>query len=263
MLYTLAGLMLAIVMFCMMLLMVKLGHQLGSKKPVSSALGVTEGAVFTLMALLIAFTFSNASQRFDQRKMMIVEEANAIGTAHLRLDMLMEADRSLIRKDFIDYVDARLAIYTAIPDFQAVDLAINHCKAIQAKLWQDAITACKNSSSPLLPMFILTPINSMFDLANARTAYAYLHPTPLVFVLLILTAFMSAFLASYALQGKDSWRSFHVIAFALISSLTVYIIIDLEFPRLGFIKESGFDSYLTDVRNEILNEVRSHEKITQ
>ena len=74
---------------------------------------------------------------------------------------------------------------------------------------------------------------------------------------------MSAFLASYALQGKDSWRSFHVIAFALISSLTVYIIIDLEFPRLGFIKESGFDSYLTDVRNEILNEVRSHEKITQ
>src|SRR6185369_11884510 len=56
-----------------------------------SGLGPIEGAIFGLMGLILAFTFSGAAERFDLRKHLIIEEANAIGTAYLRVDLLPPA----------------------------------------------------------------------------------------------------------------------------------------------------------------------------
>lgn len=76
------------------ILLLELGRKLGRRRRgqdgegAGAGLGVVEGAVFTLMGLLVAFTFSGAASRFDLRRQLIVEEANAIGTAWLRLDLL-------------------------------------------------------------------------------------------------------------------------------------------------------------------------------
>ena len=61
------------------------------------------------MGLLIAFTFSGAATRFDGRRQLIGEEANAIGTAYLRMDLLPQAAQPALREDFRNYVDARLS----------------------------------------------------------------------------------------------------------------------------------------------------------
>src|SRR6202012_1664566 len=70
-----------------------------------------EAAAFALMGLLIAFTFSSAATRYDARRRLVVEEANAIGTAWLRLDLLPAARQPALRDGFRSYLDSRLAYY--------------------------------------------------------------------------------------------------------------------------------------------------------
>lgn len=85
----------------------------------SSGLGVIDGAVFGLMGLLLAFSFSGAAfsfsgavSRFETRRQFIAQETNAIGTAWLRVDLLPEAAQAEIGNDFRAYLDARLAFFT-------------------------------------------------------------------------------------------------------------------------------------------------------
>ena len=77
--------------------------------------GTVEAAVFGLMGLLIAFTFYGAETRFETRRSLIVDEANAIATAYLRLDLLPENAQPELRENFREYVKSRLAIYQKIP----------------------------------------------------------------------------------------------------------------------------------------------------
>jgi hypothetical protein len=254
MLSSMTGLLSIFVFLVIMFICIKLGQWIGKKAAQTSGLTITEGAVFTLMALLVAFTFSSANQRFDLRRSMIVEEANAIGTAYLRLDILQPSDQSILKNDFIDYLSARIAIYQAIPDFKKVDEEMKKSRAIQSRLWHDAITACKNVSIQTVPMLILPPINMMFDIASTRTAYTNFHPHFLVFLLMILVALLSAILTGYGMATKGKWTSPHVIAYVVITTITIYIIIDLEYPRLGFIKETAFDKQLIDLKNNFIQD---------
>ena len=87
----------------------------GEADTAPTGLGAVEGALFGLMGLLIAFTFSGAEARFENRRRLIVQEANAIGTAYLRIDLLPAASQPAVRDLFRRYVDQRLAGYAAIP----------------------------------------------------------------------------------------------------------------------------------------------------
>src|SRR5450432_3459290 len=118
-------------MFLAMLLLLETGRRLGARRLASdpeaakSGSGAVEGAVFGLMGLLIAFTFSGAATRFDTRRALVVEEANDIGTAWLRLDLLPAIAQPPLREKFHEYVDTRLAVYRKLPDLAAarVELA--------------------------------------------------------------------------------------------------------------------------------------------
>src|SRR5262245_17581010 len=82
--------------------------------------GAVDGAIFGLMGLLLAFTFSGAATRYEGRRALITEEANAIGTSYLRLDLLPVEAQPRLREDFRRYVRSRLEVYEKIPDVDAV-----------------------------------------------------------------------------------------------------------------------------------------------
>src|SRR5262249_42430580 len=100
-----------------MMLLFAVGRRLGARdlkkdpKGMRSGLGAVEAAVLALLGLLLAFTIAGAGGRFDIRRNQIVEEANAIGTAYLRLDVLPAAMQPGLREAFRSYVDTRLAVY--------------------------------------------------------------------------------------------------------------------------------------------------------
>src|ERR1700690_608235 len=106
---TLLGLLVVLGMFLGMLLLLEIGRRLGARRfakdpeSAKSGGGATEGAVFGLMALLIAFTFSGAAERFDLRRGLVVGEANHIGPACLRLDMPPVPAQPPLREKFRQY----------------------------------------------------------------------------------------------------------------------------------------------------------------
>src|SRR5499426_1470262 len=106
----------AVTLFLGILLLLEVGRRMGIRRIAKEAegaragVGAVEGAVFGLLGLLIAFTFSGAASRFDTRRQLIVEETNAIGTAYLRLDLLPAATQPALREHFRRYVEARLAV---------------------------------------------------------------------------------------------------------------------------------------------------------
>src|SRR5262245_1505985 len=104
-------------LFLGMLLFLEIGRRVGIRRRKEDAeaggegVGALDGAVFALLGLLIAFSFSGASSRFDTRRELIVEETNDIGTAYLRLDLLPTHLQPALRESFRRYLDARLEVY--------------------------------------------------------------------------------------------------------------------------------------------------------
>ena len=119
--FTLLALSIAVALFAALLAMVKAGRRFGMRAARDgdrgqSGLGGAEGAVYGLMGLLIAFSFSGAASRFEKRRELLVAEANAIGTAYLRVDLLRAEHQPAIRAVFRQYLDSRLAAYRKLPD---------------------------------------------------------------------------------------------------------------------------------------------------
>jgi hypothetical protein len=105
-------------LFGSMLAFVEIGRRIGLNRKFEG-LGAVEGAVFGLMGLLVAFTFGSAAVRFETRRSLPVEEANDIGTAYLRLDLLQPTAQAKLRDAFRLYVGSRIAVYESLPDLDA------------------------------------------------------------------------------------------------------------------------------------------------
>ena len=210
-----------------------------------------EGAVYGLLGLLIAFTFSGAATRYDSRKLLIVEEANAIGTAYLRLDLLPAGAQASLKEKFRQYVDSRLEIYQKLPDKKAAKAAFDKSTSYQNAIWAEAVAASQSSSSSSPTMLLLPALNQMIDITTTRTVASQVHPPSIVYFLLMGLALVSALLAGYSMGESRSHNWLHTLLYAAILSLAIYVILDLEYPRLGLIRIDAADQLLLDLRHSM------------
>jgi hypothetical protein len=205
--------------------------------------------VFGLLGLLVAFTFSGAAAPFDIRRQLIVEETNAIGTAYLRLDLLPPAAQPALRERFRQYVEARLAAYRQLPDIAAAQAEESRAMQIQGDIWHQAVAACQEAGVPPTTMLLLPALNAMIDLTTTRTLAPRMHPPTIIFGMLFGLALASALLAGYGMAGTQSHR--WLLAFAAVIAGVVYVILDLEFPRLGWSRFQAFDQALVELRQSM------------
>ncbi|MGH7676641.1 MAG: DUF4239 domain-containing protein [Gemmatimonadales bacterium] len=235
------------------LLCLEIGRRVALARPPRSAgggpeTGAVEAAMFALLGLLIAFTFSGAAQRFDARRHLIVEEANAIGTAYLRLDLLPGPAQPALRDLFRRYVDTRLAVYRALPDLDAARAELGRAAALQGEIWTQAVAAAQGAPTTAPAMLLLPALNAMIDITTTRTMATRMHVPSLVFVLLGVLALVCAFLAGYGMAASPSRSWVHSLTFALVLTAAIYVIVDFEYPRLGLLRVDAFDQVLVDVR---------------
>lgn len=242
-------------LFAGMLLLQEAGRRLGARRlrvdPEGSrtGLGAVEGAVFGVMGLLIAFTFSGAASRFETRRQLIVEEANAIGTAYLRVDLLPADAQPKIRDLFRSYVDSRIEVYRKLPDVSAAQQALARSNALQGGIWKACLEAA--TGAPQATMLLLPALNAMFDITTTRTVALQTHPPGIIFAMLGLVALACSLLAGYAMAGTKQRSLVHGLGFALILTLTVYVILDIEYPRVGLVRIEAMDRLLADVRQSM------------
>jgi len=244
----------AVGMFLGVLGSLRVGRVLGERAisrhgSIGSTIGSLEAAVFALLGLLIAFTFSGALTRFDGRRAQVVQEANAIGTAWLRIDLLPAAAQPKLRETFKTYVDSRIATYRKLPDLKAAQQELAHSTELQHEIWLQAIAAARRrDASSAAEMLLVPALNDMFDITTTRVAATQVHPPTIIYAMLIALSLVAGLLAGYQSAGEKGYAWIHKIAFASIVSLTVYVILDIEHPRLGFVRIDAIDHLLVDVR---------------
>jgi hypothetical protein len=252
--YTLITSLLAVSMFFAMLLLLELGRRIGHRRLVTdpegarAGAGAVEGAVFALLGLLMAFTFSGAAARFDARRQLIVEEANAIGTAYLRLDILSPSAQPALREKFRQYVETRLEVYRKLPDLSAAQAELVKGAKLGEEIWSQAIAASQADGSQPARVLVLPALNAMIDITTTRTMAGKMHPPMIIFGMLIGLSLVSSLLAGYGMAGGKARSWVHIVGFAATMAVAVYVILDLEFPRLGLIRVDAFDQVLVDVR---------------
>ena len=252
--FTLIALALVGGLFGGMLLLLELGRRVGVRQlerdPTGghAGVGVVEGAVFGLLALLLGFTFSGAATRFDGRRQLISDEVNAIGTAWLRIDLLPPEPQPAIRDGFRRYLDARLAAYRKIPDLSAAAIEFANATRAQEDIWERAVAACVAQGGEPARMLLLPSLNEMFDIAEARLLAMRMHPPAVIWVMLATVALAAALLAGYGMAGGHARNWVFMVGFAATTAVALYVIVDLEYPRLGLIRVDSFDQALVEVR---------------
>jgi hypothetical protein len=245
----------AIAIFFGILLFLMVGRWIGNREIARygaaglPSIGSLETSVFALLGLMIAFTFSGALSRFDVRRSQIVDEANAIGTAYLRIALLPETAQPLLRETFRGYVDSRIATYRKLPDVDAAREELARSLALQNEIWAQAVAAVRMPENRAgTEVLVMPALNQMFDITTVRMAATQMHPPLVVFAMLIGLALGAALLAGYQSAAEKGLDWVHKIGFAGVIALTVYVILDIEYPRLGFVRLDAIDQLLVNVR---------------
>ena len=231
-----------------------LGHHLGARRAArypddhTEGTAAVEATLFALLGLLVAFTFSGANDRLDARRKLIVEEANAIGTAYLRLDLVPEAAQPLLRDEFRRYVDARMAFYRKLLDFRAASAEPRRATDLQDQIWKDALAAAGETGDARATLLLAPAINAMIDVTTARDAALLTHVPFAIFFLLGALSLACAFFAGLGMSKNKRPSRLHMFMFASIMAVTAYVILNLEFPRAGFVRLGPIDALLAQVR---------------
>ncbi len=251
------GPLVCVCLFAGMLVSHELGRRLGVRRRAKDLEGArlglspVESATFGLLGLLIAFTFSGAVSRFDARRHLITEEATRIEEAWLRVDLLAEGEQPPMREYFRNYLDSRLATYQKLPDLDAATAELAHSRTLQRTIWKRAVSATRDTIPPATGNLLLSSVNDMIAITTERTMAAKMHPPGIIYGMLFGSALMAALLAGYNSAGGTTRGWLHAIGLAAIVSAALYVIVDIEHPRLGLVRVDSADQVLHELRRSM------------
>jgi low affinity Fe/Cu permease len=215
-----------------------------------------EGAIFGLMGLLLAFTISGALQRFDDRRQLVIQEATAATTAYDRISLFGGDDARRLQSSLKEYVRARIDLYRMTHDFLLLERAEDFSdqqekKVLELKnqLWDAAVAACPQPNYRPACALSLPALNSLFEIARLRAGAAEKHPPQIIYFMLFGLGLGCSLLAGFGMAAGYSW--IHMVIFAGTLTVALYIVTDMEYPRLGLIRIESFDHFLADAYDQM------------
>jgi hypothetical protein len=193
---------------------------------------VLEGALLTLFGLLMGFTFSMAVSRYDMRKLLVVTEANSIGTTWLRTAILAEPGRTEEQNLLREYVQKRIAYHAAFVKRDELGPATEEIDRLQAQLWAVASNYATDHRD-LMTSLYLQALNATIDVEGERVA-ADDNRIPLeAWVMLLFVGFMSTVVVGTKVS-RHAWVLQSILPVVLAATLAMTL--DLDSPRFGFIQ---------------------------
>lgn len=254
--YTLTIILFCVGLFFGMLIVYRIAYWLGCQRsqrdePTADVSSAVNGAVFALLGLLIAFTFSEAFSRFDMRRQIMVNEANAIGTAYLRLDLLPSDAQPSIREKLRVYADSRARLFEKLTDLPSAREEQAKAQRLQTQIWSESVAASRAPEYQSARMLLLPALNEMIDLVATRTVAILSHPPKLIFIALAVLALACSGLIGSKCGTTRQPGFFYILSFAAVISLILYLILDLEYPRIGLIRLDQANKILLETRNSM------------
>jgi hypothetical protein len=197
--------------------------------------GYVVSSVMGLLALLVGFTFALAIDRYDTRRAVVLEEANAIGTTYLRTQLLDEPHRSHISKLLTDYTANRVELARAkVGPEQQKRLAASDAMIVQ--LWQGTVAAFPTIKGTPFSGTYLTAMNAMIDADTLRQQSRRSHVPMEVFLILVIYQMIAAGVLGYVLVGRRGRTTASLLLVLFGGSLL--LVIDIDRPSSGGVVES-------------------------
>ncbi|MFM8314530.1 MAG: hypothetical protein ACKOA8_09620 [Deltaproteobacteria bacterium] len=201
-----------------------------------------EAAVLTLFGLLLGFSFSMSSARFEARKQTVLEESNAIGTAYLRADVLELNSKQALRQILSRYLDARIELYQSGFQEEEVRLANEKADRAQKEAWELAVQESRKFPTPISAL-VLASLNQMIDLRE-KQQFSFENVVPqLVLGFLLVLSLLAVGVVGYLNGLTQSRHRGLSLVFALVVAMTLFLVFDLDRPRRGPIKLT-YESFL-------------------
>jgi hypothetical protein len=197
-----------------------------------------QAAVLALGALLIGFSFSMATQRFEDRKKILINEANAIGTAYLRTRVVDDPTGEEVRALMRRYTDERIALYD-VNDPARVDAVEQASAVLQQQIWSRVMAVARDYQRPVMTGLLVATINEMFDIADERRAVRE-NPVPYTaFVVLVLVTgvAMASIGSTCGLTGKR--LLFGMLVMPLLTAAVVVLVYDLANVSSGLVRPNN------------------------
>jgi hypothetical protein len=238
-------------LFMAMMLCLEIGRRIGIRRlnlpGARVGVGVVDGTVYALLALLIGFTFNGAAARFDARRALLGEANNAASTAWIRIDMLPKDQQPAVRAGMRAYLDALIQSYVAPTREDMIHPPEALTRAASA-LWAQSVAAVSAPGGEPARMLLLPSINELFDAVDKERFARTIHPPLMIYAMLAISALAGALFVGYAIANAERRNWMYMIGVAATISIAVYVVIELEYPRLGVVRVDSADRTLIDLR---------------
>jgi hypothetical protein len=189
-------------------------------------------SLLVFLGLLLGFTYSMAITRYEARRELAVQEANAIGTTVLRADFLPPSLSSQALELLRQYIKVRVDFGQYMPGTSEMNAAVARSGQIQQQLWQIATQAVAQDRTAVTVSFIQT-LNETIDLSETRLAAQENRVPRTIWLLIVSISLATAFTSGYSLKRRFWFTS---LLLPLILALAMSLIADLDSPTRGLIR---------------------------
>jgi hypothetical protein len=197
--------------------------------------GTVVGGMLGLMAFLLAFCIGIVINQHNGRKAMVVTEANAVGTAYLRVGFLDESDRDLSRDLLREYVEIRLA---AAADESVFESTLTRSEEIHGELWSIVEDNVHQGQDSDIMALLVESINEVIDVHSLRLAAVDLRLPELLWIVLYTATLLSFLLVGVANSADGKRDPLAILLFALALVAVLMIVVDLDRPQQGILTVS-------------------------
>jgi hypothetical protein len=188
------------------------------------------GATLTLLGLIIGFTFSMAVSRYDQRKNLEEQEANAIGTEYVRADLLPAVSAARVHTLLKSYLDQRILCYTT-SNAQLLGQIDAQTAQLQKEMWSAVVEPVSEQPTPVAA-FVAQGMNDVLN-SQGYTQAAWWNRIPvLAWILLITIGIFCNVLTGYVAQNRSA---FLLWILPIVLAISLFLIADIDSPRHGVI----------------------------
>ena len=228
------------------------GHWLGRRHQVSGDVsakqwvGIVDGPILAIYGLLLAFSFYGATQRFDERRKLIIKETISLSSAFRQTDLLAEEDRPAVQKLLRDYVETQSQVRERAIEGESPSSLHGQSRQVFEKLWDTSVAATANPRARDASVALLSTLDEISKISAESSTSPYLHPPLLISVVLFLLSLVSAFLLGYQTSTirRKSWV--HLGLFIVFLAVVTYLVIDLEYPRIGAIRIGDMQDFMRE-----------------
>ncbi len=213
----------------------RLGRREAARKDAEESLTTIQGAILALLGLMLGFAFSGAMSRFVDRQDLLAREAIAIGSAHLRADLLPEPHRTATKELIATYAAERVALSRERGAARSEEMSAALGRRFD-QVWVSALAGA--NERPTVMQLVLPAVDEVGDLLTLRNAQVERRLPTLLQGLLLVCAMASMVAVGYARGWSARRHHWFELTLGLLVWASLWATMDLDHPRRGLIHAS-------------------------